>query len=545
MLLEKATRRKRFLLSLPLLAILAAENPFTLAARAGYAVADINRRSLVSLEIGDAILVAAMVLIAAWPAWLRAGIDRGAAAAARFGRAVGGTPFPLALLCFSGASLWLYFSALGVAGIPVWRPMALYSLLVHGLFSGCLLAIGISLIGRISPGRFLGALVVIPILAVYPAEWISVSYGGGRLAPEMARWVTLGMAANIAETGLVVRLLIWLILLAVGAWPCPACFPPAGLARSGRAGIGGGGLRGFGPSAGPFGRVLGLSCSQNGTGAGEGLADELVTREMEDPTVRFVPLPPASPPNRDLRFRSAEQIDQLLDRKRGEESGAPSPVGDRPFKHVVLIFCESLSLDFIDRNNPRHPPGLTPFLDSLPASPDQVWTISSPTSRGIATHLCSHPNADGLFTLGFPHSVVRAFDAAGWRTAIFRSSDGDFDQGVRRFAQMGFREQFDSKWLAAHEPGARELDLGVCDQETFAAAADYWSAHRAEKTRVSILTVDTHMPTGRLNYGDREYPEAPDFVAQDFARLYLRAVFRFDVTLQRFFADLQGARSPG
>ena len=49
----------------------------------------------------------------------------------------------------------------------------------------------------------------------------------------------------------------------------------------------------------------------------------------------------------------------------------------------------------------------------------------------------------------------------------------------------------------------------------------------------------THMPTGRLNYGGLEYPEAPGFVSKDFARLFLRAVFRFDVTLQRFFEDLK------
>ena len=261
-------------------------------------------------------------------------------------------------------------------------------------------------------------------------------------------------------------------------------------------------------------------------------------REMQDPALRFIGLL-VSPPNRNLKFRSVEQFDRMLNRKRGKESGASNPVGNRPFKHVVLILCESLSLDFIDRDNPRHPPGLTPFLDSLPASPDQVWTISSPTSKGIATHLCSHPNAEGLFALGFPHSIVRAFDSAGWRTAIFRSSDGDFDQGVLRFKQMGFREQFDSKWLTTHREGVQGLDLGVCDQMTFEALADYWAAHREERTFMSILTVDTHMPTGRLNYGDLKYPEEPGFVANDLARLYLRAVFRFDVTLERFFGDLK------
>ena len=229
----------------------------------------------------------------------------------------------------------------------------------------------------------------------------------------------------------------------------------------------------------------------------------------------------------------------MLNRRREDGSGGSDPAGGRPFRHVVVVFCESLSLDFIDRYNPRHPPGLTPFLDSLPASPDQVWTLSSPTSKGFATHLCSHPNADGLIALGFPHSIVRAFDSAGWRTAVFLSSLGEFNQGARQFVQMGFQEQFDSKWLAEHREGVRELDLGVCDEKTFDAVADYWTAHREEKTFVSIQTIDTHMPTGRLNYGDLAYPEAPGFVAGDIARLYLRALFRFDVTLQRFFEDLR------
>ena len=41
-LLKEATPRKRFLLVLPLLATLAVENPFALAAWVGYSVADIT-----------------------------------------------------------------------------------------------------------------------------------------------------------------------------------------------------------------------------------------------------------------------------------------------------------------------------------------------------------------------------------------------------------------------------------------------------------------------------------------------------------------------
>jgi len=76
MLLKEAKPRKRFLLILPLLVTLVVENPFALAARVGYSVADINRRSLALMVIGDAILVTAIVLIALWPVWLRVGRAR-------------------------------------------------------------------------------------------------------------------------------------------------------------------------------------------------------------------------------------------------------------------------------------------------------------------------------------------------------------------------------------------------------------------------------------------------------------------------------------
>ena len=61
MLLKEAKLRKRLLLIPPLLVALAVENPYTLATRVGYSVADINRRSLVLMEVGDAILVAAIL----------------------------------------------------------------------------------------------------------------------------------------------------------------------------------------------------------------------------------------------------------------------------------------------------------------------------------------------------------------------------------------------------------------------------------------------------------------------------------------------------
>ncbi|HEY1255754.1 MAG TPA: sulfatase-like hydrolase/transferase, partial [Terracidiphilus sp.] len=221
---------------------------------------------------------------------------------------------------------------------------------------------------------------------------------------------------------------------------------------------------------------------------------------------------------------------------------ASAPANPNPPKRIVVIFVESFSLNFSRKYNPALPTTLTPNLDALsdvPFQPLHIRTISSPTTPGLGTHFCSVPNSDLADDAAYNCSVVDRLRDAGWHTVMFESPPENFDNGSRRFAQIGFSELYGAKYQSAHGNGNFVNQWGTLDRVTLASITSYIAAHRNEKLFIAGLTIDTHLPTGRTNYGSLTYPEAPAWIDADPARLILRSVFRFDHDISDFVEALR------
>jgi len=158
---------------------------------------------------------------------------------------------------------------------------------------------------------------------------------------------------------------------------------------------------------------------------------------------------------------------------------------------------------------------------------------------GIATHLCSHPNALGSAALAYPHSIVRDLRRVGYRTVLFQSPYESFNGGIRRFSELGFQEHYGALWQREHGRGQFVNTWGTCDRITFQSIADYLDHHRDEKIFIAGLTIDTHSPAGRNDYAGLGYPEAPAWIQRDQAGVYLRSVFRMDYDLKLFVENLE------
>jgi len=230
---------------------------------------------------------------------------------------------------------------------------------------------------------------------------------------------------------------------------------------------------------------------------------------------------------------------QALERSAFGPGQKLAPVRRHGAKRIIFILVESFSLNLIKSHNGQLPESITPFLDSIAGSTRPIWTCSTPTTPGLATHFCSHPNAWETIRLGYPHSVVRRLRNQGWRTVFFESPYETFDEGIKRISDLGFSEHYGALWQLEQRNDKYVKQWGTCDRWTFHTIVNYLDGHRNERVFLAGLTIDTHFPVGRTNYSDLDYPDEPKWTLSDPAHLWLRSVYRFDYDLKLFVGELK------
>ena len=198
------------------------------------------------------------------------------------------------------------------------------------------------------------------------------------------------------------------------------------------------------------------------------------------------------------------------------------------YKHVVLIATESLSAKYMHRFNPLIPPAASRTYDRLfeiyPSA--TLHTVTLSTLYGLTVIFSSHPYAQLNYENGYPLSFVKELKKHGFHTAFLRGADETYMDENLLFHQAGFDEVRGSRFFSDKEPYKEYIHWwGLTDRKLFEYAAEYLQEHKNEKTFLTLLTVDTHVPLGRLDYLDQSYEEIPErfYDRPTMPRAYARA----------------------
>ena len=182
----------------------------------------------------------------------------------------------------------------------------------------------------------------------------------------------------------------------------------------------------------------------------------------------------------------------------------------KEYTRVILIATESLSAKYMRRFNPLIPAeagrGYDTLFEHYPATTLQTVTLS--TLYGLTVLFSSHPYAELSFENGYPISLVKEVKKAGFETVFLRGAHEDYMHENELFHQAGF--DIVRGWNFFEQDPAYQTYLtwwGLLDRKLFDYAADYLDQHRGEKTFLTLLTVDTHVPLGRADYLDQSYEE--------------------------------------
>ena len=138
----------------------------------------------------------------------------------------------------------------------------------------------------------------------------------------------------------------------------------------------------------------------------------------------------------------------------------------------------------------------------------------------------------------YPVSFVRMLKERGFHTAFLRGANETYMSENILFKQAGFENVVGATYFQTREDYAPYVNWwGLLDRKLFDYALEYLGEHKNEKTFITILTVDSHAPLGRLNYLDEKYTEINH---KDYSSPTLpRAFARFGQDVERFLDGLK------
>ncbi len=230
--------------------------------------------------------------------------------------------------------------------------------------------------------------------------------------------------------------------------------------------------------------------------------------------------------------------EEQLARRYNVFSARNTGVGKK-YTRVILVASESLSNKYLHRFNPRISPQASRPLDELmdryPSASLQHVTLS--TLYGLTVIFSSHPYAELSFENGYPVSFVKELKKHGFKTVFLRGADETYMDENLLFKQAGFDEVIGATRFAQLPEYKDYIDWwGLTDQKLFQYAAQYVAQHAQEPLFLTLLTVDSHVPLGRLDYLGQPYEEI-DAEFYDVPTLP-RAFARFGQDLRRFLKEL-------
>lgn len=211
----------------------------------------------------------------------------------------------------------------------------------------------------------------------------------------------------------------------------------------------------------------------------------------------------------------------------------------KKYTRVVLIASESLSNKYLHRVNANIPPQASAPLDRLmaayPSASLQHVTLS--TLYGLTVIFTSHPYAQLSYENGYPVSFVKELKKQGFHTAFLRGANETYMDENILFKQAGFDEVIGATYFETRPEYKEYIDWwGLTDRQLFKYAGEYLQNHQKEPLFMTLLTVDSHVPLGRLDYLGQEYEE----IDAEFYNIPTlpRAFARFGQDVEHFLADL-------
>lgn len=199
------------------------------------------------------------------------------------------------------------------------------------------------------------------------------------------------------------------------------------------------------------------------------------------------------------------------------------------FDRIIIIALESFDYQYIGKNNPEMPQGITPNLDRLSqeyVSMKNYFAAAQPTSWGLTALILSRFDyeRDKLMPTV---SLFSAMQKKGFHSFYFSASPGYFEQNKKNYHRMFqpdtlfFREEFFEKY----DYGV-ENEWGLSDRTLYTGIYEELAACSSDRFVAVISTIDTHYPYHHSELTPEEENKFPN--------KFLQSIYSSDRELNTF-----------
>lgn len=210
-----------------------------------------------------------------------------------------------------------------------------------------------------------------------------------------------------------------------------------------------------------------------------------------------------------------------------------------PYEKIIVIVAESFHRDYLHFYNSRIPAETTPFLDSLWAKyphSDHYYTSSAPTTQGLNSTFLSQVIYSDEQSFENNATLFKTLENNGYNTMFLEATSQYYSDEFRVYKKRFGMNRYKAKEDLEREGYIGSSGWGFHNDVMYEETIKILEQNRNNKLFMVTKTIDSHQPYPYCGLSNEDLPLA---INEDPKNLYLKAIYWENITLQKFFHDLE------
>ncbi|MBP2636699.1 MAG: sulfatase [Firmicutes bacterium] len=210
-----------------------------------------------------------------------------------------------------------------------------------------------------------------------------------------------------------------------------------------------------------------------------------------------------------------------------------------PYEKVVVIVAESFHRDYLHFYNAKIPAEATQFLDGLLAKyphSNYYYTANKPTTQGLNSMFLSQAIYTEDQSFENNATLFKTLEKNGYDTMFLEATSQYYNDEFRAYKKRFGMQTYRAKEALEKEGYVGSSGWGFHNDVMYEETIRLLEENRNNKVFIVTKTIDSHQPYPYCGFLPEDIPAA---IKDQPNNLYLKAIYWENITLQKFFRDLE------
>ena len=240
------------------------------------------------------------------------------------------------------------------------------------------------------------------------------------------------------------------------------------------------------------------------------------------------------------RVAFSEQETQLLDEL--GISVREKPISTQKaftYEKIIVIVAESFHRDYLHFYNSRIPAETTQFLDGLWAKyphSDHYYTSNKPTTQGLNSMFLSQAVYSDEQSFENNVTLFKTLESNGYDTVFLEATSQYYNDEFRAYKKRFGMHTYRAKEDLEKQGYIGSSGWGFHNDVMYEETIKILEQNRNNKLFMVTKTIDSHQPYPYCGFSKEDIPAT---INDQHNNLYLKAIYWENISLQKFFHDLE------